>query len=686
MATVTKIDKNKLLYLHNEIIMAEKINEQELEPILQESIARYTGRYIPKYNTSYDIVLNEIYPIIQYNLPSIFFRNPTVYLKPRSKYYIASRMDPISEKRVQVQLDSQKSAKTQEHILNYTMSEISYKDETRKVLLDALLFPHAVLWHGYKGDFGMTEEQSILIKDDNVFVQRINPLNHIFDPKVNTSNISEAQWQGRILYIPKDDIIEDDKLNVTSKLKGIKGFGQKVGSKDQNNYMSTGGQDSQRISSYKKSLLSYTSKQFQESSGAEFIKVYEIFLRPSKKEKREGGKGWILLLTDSQDEPLRVSPWSIKSDEFPGKILQFNELNDSLFGLEDIATYKHIADQKNIIVNLQLRNAQENSKVWVGIAKDATNEEDMTKIRRGDQTIITFDGDVSPSQRMFVASPGGQASSELYLIDQRIQRNLEEKSGVSELKKGTAPHSGEESATSVRARTAGSTARPAYRQDIMADFLRSSVHYLNQLLKQFTPVKEAVRISGTLDIEWSENPTKEELQAPTDVTIDVYSMLPEDPQTELATLNTVLSLMVRGVTEPLVKQKLQEEGKTINLAPVIEQILYRLKIRNPEIFRNIKPEESEGFVSVQQIKEARENVNAALTGEQPPFPPQPNDDHRAKLEVYTSMQQILQAAGQVSEMLDQLAQAHSAILQEIESQQGQSGQQVNLSKLSIQTV
>ena len=83
---------------------------------------------------------------------------------------------------------------------------------------------------------------------------------------------------------------------------------------------------------------------------------------------------------------------------------------------------------------------------------------------------------------MCVASPGGQASSELYLIDQRIQRNLEEKSGVSDLKKGTL-QSGEESAASVKLRASGASARPAYRQDIQSEFLKNSIHYIAQLTK-----------------------------------------------------------------------------------------------------------------------------------------------------------------------------------------------------------
>lgn len=200
------------------------------------------------------------------------------------------------------------------------------------------------------------------------------------------------------------------------------------------------------------------------------------------------------------------------------------------------------------------------------------------------------------------------------------------------------------------------------------------------------PVKDAVRIVGSLDLEWSENPTKEELQADVDVEIDVISMLPENPEKELKELNTVLALMMQALTVPEVRAKIQREGNTLNLSPVIEQMLIRLRIRDPEIFRKIKPEEGEGFVSVQQMKQAQANVDAAVSGQQIPHPPTPEDDHRAKLQVYGAMAQLLQKMGQVSEQLNQLIQIHAALLQEAQDKQATPGQRVNLKSPKVQTI
>ena len=677
MAQDIKIPKSRLYDLKNQIIMAETINREEMEPMMIEGVERYMGRHIPKFGFNWDIILNEIYPIIQVNLPSIFFRNPRAFLKPRQKTYIAKVFDPATGKKVDTQLDSQKSANTQEAILNYDIYRMKYKREVRKVLMDALLFPHCVLWHGYKGDFGMTEEQSLYVKDGQVFVRRICPMRFIKDPNVNYSNLDEAKWVGRIIDIPYYDFVENEQFDIDKSLiKGFKGYGDKVG--NYNKGQQTGGQDALRPTGMKKNLLDFTDAGFRESKHCRFIRCYELFVRPNQKEKNKGEKGYIIVLTFEQPEPLRVNSWGVKAEGFPSHVLQFNELNDAMMGLSDIDTYKAIADQKNVITNLQIRNAQENSKVYVALASDGADEEDITKIQKGDQTIIVFKGD-SIANKMSVQSGGGQASSELYLIDGRIQKNLDDKSGVTDQRRGVL-QSGEESAISVKLRNMASSARPAYRQDMMGDFLKESFVYINKLQKQYMPFEDAVRIIGSLDLQWSDKPTQEEVQADVDVEIDAISMLPENPQDELNTLTNILMLMIQALTQPTVIEKIKQEGKTINLSPIIEQILMRSKIKDPDIFRNIKPEESQGYVSVEQMRQAKANVDAALTNQQLPFPPTPEDDHMAKIEIYTTISELLKKAGQMSDMLEQLIQMQSALLQEAQEKQAQEGQKVNLKK------
>ena len=679
MAKLT-IDDEQLKTLRAEIKMSEKLNEQELQPQMLEAVQRYTGQWVPEIADNWTLVLNEIYPVIQYNLPAIFFRNPKVFLKPRNKWTIVKQRDPLSGQMVQVQVESQKSARTQEAIINYVLGEIRYKQEIRKVLLDGLLFKYAVLWHGYKGDFGMTEEQSLQVKNDMVFVKRLNPLRFLKDPSVPISQLDEATWTGRSFQLRLQDLLEDDTLDVDKKaIKGKVGFGEKIGKQEMIDSMKLGGLDQVRPRSMIEHLgTSKEIEEFKSSTGSRFVTLYEIFKRPTRKEKRNGQKGKIILLTDEQKKPLRVSNWPYKAEGWPGHILQFNDVPDHMLGLADIETYGAIADHKNLVINQQIRNAEQLNKVWVGInGSKLSSEEDISKIRSGDNTIIVFE-DGAANQNLSVTSGAGGSSQELYLLDQRIDRNLQDKSGVSDLKKGFL-QSGEESAASVKLRNAGSSARPAYRQDIMADFLGGSVHFIKQLLQQFMPIKDAVRIMGTTDIQWSENPSKEELQADTDVELDVISMLPENPEDEVRNLITILNLAIQGLTEPAVKAKVQSEGKTFNITPIIEQVLLRLRIRDPEVFRGIRPEESEGFASIAELRAAQANVLATFQGQPPPSPPEPGQDHRTRIEVMGSIAQIMQATGQekLAAALQQIVLLQQQLLQaEEEKENPKSGQQV----------
>ena len=687
-----QLSSDRIKSLKSEISMAKALNKEELEPIIQENIQRYIGNYIPAFGQDWDIVLNEVYPIIQNNLPSIFFRNPRAFLKPRNKTFIKKQRDPVSGRMVETEADSAKSARTQEDILNYTIYEIKYKKEAQKVLLDALLFPHGILWHGYKGDFGMTEESSIFIKDEKIFVKRISPLRFIKDPSVNMQELDEARWIGRVIDVPLRDLIEDDKLDVDKHLKGFLGFGNRLGSADFEKQLrmldankAATAQDYIRINAARRTMIDYADKGFKDSKDSKFVQVQEIFLRPTKKEAREGKKGWILLLTEEQEKPLRQNEWEIKAEGFPAKVLEFNPLPDSMISLSDVETYKQIADQKNVITNLQLRNAQENCKNWVAVAKNSLGQEESVEaIRQGEQTIIGFEGETVQG-KMAVMNGGGGVSSELYLIDQRIDKNLQDKSGVTDLKKGFL-QSGEESAASVQLRAAGGGARPAYRQDIMSDFLKDSFHYINQLLKQFLPYKDVVRIVGSLDLEWSEKPSKEDIQAETDIEIDVISMLPENPDKEIQELQTILQLMVEGLTVPAIAQKLKEEGKTITLSPIVEQLLLRLKIKDPDVFRNIRPEESQGFVSVAELRAAKDNVTSALAGNpQIPSPPAQGQDHRARLEMYGEVANILQGVPDIQntpafKIIMQLIQIQTALLQQEQEKQAKPGNQPKLGK------
>ena len=142
-------------------------------------------------------------------------------------------------------------------------------------------------------------------------------------------------------------------------------------------------------------------------------------------------------------------------------------------------------------------------------------------------------------------------------------------------------------------------------------------------------------------------------------------MLPENPEKEIQELQAVLNLMVQGLTDPVIARKLQEEGKTINLSPIVENLLLRLKIRDPEVFRNIRPEESQGFASVAELQAAEQNVATLKQGSpEIPSPPEPGQDHQTRIGAYLSMQQLMQENQELVDALQVLIFKHQQLLEE----------------------
>ena len=225
---MANISKDDLQNIKNELLMSKKLIEEQVEPQMHEAVARYVTDYIPTSGHDWDIILNEIYPIVQFELPSIFFRNPRIFLKPRTKNFVAKRRDPLTGRKVDTFLDSNKSAKTQEHLLNYLIDQMDYKKQARRTLMDSLIFKYGVLWHGYKGEFGITEEDSIFIESEELFVKRISPRDFIFDPKVTLQNIDDAQWVGRKFQVLIKDLKEDPNISLDQSIKGELGFGELI--------------------------------------------------------------------------------------------------------------------------------------------------------------------------------------------------------------------------------------------------------------------------------------------------------------------------------------------------------------------------------------------------------------------------------------------------------------------------
>ena len=90
-----------------------------------------------------------------------------------------------------------------------------------------------------------------------------------------------------------------------------------------------------------------------------------------------------------------------------------------------------------------------------------------------------------------------------------------------------------------------------------------------------------------------------------------------------------------------------------------------------------------GYASVQQLKFAQQNVESAMHGK-PIQPPQQTDDHQAQIAVYQPILQLMQEAKlqttQAFQVLSQLVQMQTEMMQEQQQKEANPGQQLRPKK------
>ena len=72
----------------------------------------------------------------------------------------------------------------------------------------------------------------------------------------------------------------------------------------------------------------------------------------------------------------------------------FNPVPGQPFGMADIEVYGTIADHKNLVINQQIRNAEQLNRQIIGIMKEGVSgETDLEKIKTGQNSLVVFDGE-----------------------------------------------------------------------------------------------------------------------------------------------------------------------------------------------------------------------------------------------------------------------------------------------------
>lgn len=652
MATARKKVTN-LRALWNEITVCEKKIENEVVPVMTDTLMAYTGQRINPLEADLEVVLNDAFPIVQQKLPFLFFRKPKAFIKPRRRHVFVTKRNEQTGIKEPTRVDGVKLARTTEAALNWDLHESGFEEEMDKISLDLALFPHTFLWQTYNADWGIRQDESMFVKNDRIFQKRIRPDLFLWD----TSGTCEEDWQwiGRKVLVRLEDVLDDPRYRkqAKDKITGVPGFGEKVPTN------SLQGHDTVFTHRHQ-SYADFLDPDFKESIQGRRVWLYEVWKKASLKDRLAGKRGKVFVLArEAKEEPLFESDdWPVKQEGFPGELFKINPLNDSVPGLADPMTYMSLIDEKQIETNIILELLKKSSNFSLVLSSSKfTDPEAVQKFEQGETKILMSDGALQPGDVTSV-TPGSVPSAAFEVLD-RTELQLQKQSAITASRQGL-KQPGEMTATQAEILEKGFQARPTVQQKLIGRSLSKLARKRIQLMKQFKKKKDMVPILGTFDIEWSDEFSNSDIIDEVDVEVDIQSMLPENPAVEQANLLKMLELSIRALESPQVVAKLESEQRIFELTPFIEQLLLRMNLRDERMFRPIRPEEGEGSTPNAVLMDAqRLAIQAIVTGQI--RPPQEGEMHDVYIAVMEPILALLRQLGQDAPALAQHIEQRKAM-------------------------
>jgi hypothetical protein len=551
--------------------MAIAKRDRKFTPVANKTKRYYKGQVRPEWDEDETgTTVNMTFSNIEISKPSIFFRNPRIFVKPTQETFMLGNGE---------QLDGQKAASLLEDAANYVAYSIRLKRIIKQVRNDALILTYGVIFTGYEGEVGINEQGEEYVKEDSIFSTRVSPYHFLVDPEcTDCLTFKDARWVAREIPIRYSDFKEDDWYENKDDVEASStGYDEKITKSDDKVV----------------NLIDFAGKNYSESDDAKRITLYEMWIKPTPAQKRKlkpgepGGK--VVVLSMSGKKAHKVIRWPYKIKWYPFRGLAFFVDNDEFYPISDIAQYEQQLDELSALRTAQLSYVKQFSKPKILIDKTMfDDEEEITKLN--EDTSGPFIGvNGNPKQEGVLVIGQSSAPNDLFMVDTKVKGDIDMVSGNTDMNRGM-PVPGVDTATEATQIGGLGGLRYVEKKDEMADFYSDVARTIVQLVKQFWTTDTMVRRLGTIQPEWSDNFSAEDIQIEDDVEVDIGEMVPINEVIRKKQALEFLELVGKGATEPGIKMKLAEEGYELNLAEAVKEAVIAFGIKNDKVIQRIDPD------------------------------------------------------------------------------------------------
>lgn len=561
--------KSEVKSINGDHRRAVKAREKALKK-LKTNLGYYTGDQwsdaaLSAYNEP--VVDNMVFKAITTILPSIFVRNPHVYVTPSKKPYQENG-------RI---FDTIEAASVVELLLNHHISGLQLKREMRRAGLDASLGGPGYIQCGYDLDTeivesGETEEEdgssnippNELVKNDSPWFMRRPMKDVLVDANCTDHLLNDAEWVAFRVVKRLSDVKADKLLKNTRELES--------------NYSPS--DDDNAESAFKSPAANLDGKGSSE-------KWLEYWIRWDKRRKS------VITYVEDDDNVLAEESWPIKYDGFPLEVLYWNEKPDNLFPMSDVELMIHQQDYLNRLESLQLDHVRRISSAKYVATEGSIDENEMLKLTNGPSGTIGY-VKTSPPNAAIMPLADNAISQDQYMLAGQIKNNIRETLGIAAYESGVSQKF--DTAAEPELIAQGVNLKRDDRKDMVADMWKRVTKKLLLILQETMEKAELPLAEGQFNTARRESPSKlsrivgangevvllpflnvskEDIQGEYEFNIDIGSEKPDNEATRRADIANTFGAIPPQMWAHMNVPKSLKHILTVGLGPVVASELQR---------------------------------------------------------------------------------------------------------------
>jgi len=416
--------------------------------------------------------------------------------------------------------DDDQSAMIQQALLNYEWRKRKMTNAIKVCARDMVIIGHCIAKPGYTVEVDESKKPkddgvinyAEYVKQDAPYVERVNPLNFVFDWGGRDRTLRTARWCGEVFFVPYADVLANKQYD--REALGLLYSGE-YSPTTQTNWASLGVDP--------KAMKGLQSFALPEDNLVTLIEIWD-----KKFQKR-------MVYADGCPHPLVSEDWPYThlGTTFPYVMAKYIEAPNQPYG---IGLPRWIEDQQvqiNRAATLE-QDVMRKSRPRTAAA-EGTNPEEVVKYANGDDIVV---GD-------FRAIQPADLSQMFQVYKQNLERAIEEMTGADALLQGKAlPSRTTAGEVGTRARLTG--LKLDQHVEDFEEFVEDVATQILGHLKKFRTTGDVIEVVGKEGVSWEEY-TNEDIQAGVDVEVNYFAAPKTDPDLEKQQALQIFQLAVQAL-------------------------------------------------------------------------------------------------------------------------------------------